>query len=207
MLKRVDIVGNPNIGVFILATDDVAIVPYNLLDEKAEVVGETLEVDVVKSSVSGSSLIGSLAVANSKGIVVSPHVLDREIDQLQNLGLNVATIPGNYTAVGNIVAANDTGAIVSPFLSDEAINVIADTLDVNVEASSMVGSDIIGSLVSVTNRGFLISNRATESEIEFAQEVFGGRKPRNCRKRNCACRCMQHCKLQGSNRCKGQYRS
>ena len=32
MLKRVDIVGNPNIGVFILATDDVAIVPYNLLD-------------------------------------------------------------------------------------------------------------------------------------------------------------------------------
>jgi len=132
-----------------------------------------LEVDVVKSSVSGSSLIGSLAVANSKGIVVSPHVLDREIDQLQNLGLNVATIPGNYTAVGNIVAANDTGAIVSPFLSDEAINVIADTLDVNVEASSMVGSDIIGSLVSVTNRGFLISNRATESEIEFAQEVFG----------------------------------
>ena len=36
MLKRVDIVGNPNIGVFILATDDVAIVPFNLLDEKVE---------------------------------------------------------------------------------------------------------------------------------------------------------------------------
>ena len=27
MLKRVDIVGNPNVGVFILATDDLAIVP------------------------------------------------------------------------------------------------------------------------------------------------------------------------------------
>ena len=35
MLKRVDIVGNPNLGVFTLATDDLAIVPYNLLDEKA----------------------------------------------------------------------------------------------------------------------------------------------------------------------------
>ena len=173
MLKRVDIVGNPNIGVFILATDDLAIVPYNLLDEKAEIIKETLEVDVVKSSISGSSLIGSLAVANSKGIVVSPHVLDREISQLKDLGLNVATIPGQYTAVGNIVAANDKGAIVSPFLSTDAIQVISETLDVDVEASSMIGSDIIGSLISVTNRGFLISNKATESEIEFAQEVFG----------------------------------
>ena len=64
MLKRVDIVGNPNIGVFILATDDFAIVPYNLLDEKADIIKEALDVDIIKSSVSGCSLIGSLAVAN-----------------------------------------------------------------------------------------------------------------------------------------------
>ena len=173
MLKRVDIVGNPNVGVFVLATDDLAIVPYTLLDEKADIIKEALDVEVVKSSISGSSLIGSLAVANSNGIVVSPHVLDREIKQFEELGLNVATIPGQYTAVGNIVAANDTGAIVSPFLSDEAVQVIEETLDVNVEATSMVGSDIIGSLISVTNKGFLISGNAVPSEINFAQEVFG----------------------------------
>ena len=134
MLKRVDIVGNPNVGVFTLATDDLAIVPYNLLDEKAEIIKETLEVDVVKSSISGSSLIGSLAVANSNGMVVSPQVLDREIEQFEELGINVATVPGKYTALGNIIAANDKGAIVSPFLSEEAINIIENTLDVNVEA-------------------------------------------------------------------------
>jgi translation initiation factor 6 len=173
MLKRVDIVGNPNVGVFVLATDDLAIVPYNLLDEKAEIIKEALDVEVVKSSISGSSLIGSLAVANSNGIVVSPHVLDREVKQFEELGLNVAAIPGPYTAVGNIVAANDTGAIVSPSLSNEAVQVIEETLDVNVEATSMVGSDIIGSLISVTNKGFLISGNAVESEINFAQEVFG----------------------------------
>ena len=173
MLKRVDIVGNPNVGVFTLATDDLAIVPYNLLDEKAEIIKETLEVDVVKSSISGSSLIGSLAVANSNGMVVSPHVLDREIKQFEELGINVATVPGQYTALGNIIAANDKGAIVSPFLSNEAISIIEETLDVNVEATSMVGSDIIGSLIQVTNKGFLISSKAVKSEIKFAQEVFG----------------------------------
>ncbi|WP_458456901.1 translation initiation factor IF-6 [Methanobrevibacter sp.] len=173
MLKRVDIVGNPNLGVFILATDDLAIVPYNLLDEKVEIIKETLEVEAVKSSISGSSLIGSLAVANSNGLVVSPHVLDREIKQFEDLGLNVATVPGRYTALGNIVAANDNGAIVSPFLSEDAINIIEETLDVDVKATSMVGSDIIGSLIQVTNRGFLISSKAVQSEVRLAQEVFG----------------------------------
>ena len=173
MLRRIDIVGNPNIGVFTLATNDFAFVPYNLLDEKAEIIKETLEVDVVKSSISGSSLIGSLAVANSNGIVVSPHVLDREVKQFEELGLEVATIPGNYTAVGNIVAANDNGAIASPYLSEEAIAVIENTLDVNVESSPMVGSDIIGSLISVTNKGFLISGNAVKSEVNFSREVFG----------------------------------
>ena len=173
MLKRVDIVGNPNIGVFILATDDIAIVPYNLIDEKAEIIKETLEVDIVKSSISGSNLIGSLAVANSNGIVVSPHVLDREVKQFEELGLNVASIPSQYTAVGNVVAANDNGAIASPFLSDEAVHVIEETLDVDVFSKDIAGSDIVGSLIKVTNKGFLMSSQAVKSEINFAQEVFG----------------------------------
>ena len=173
MLKRVDIVGNPNVGVFVLATDDFAIVPYNLIDEKAEIIKETLEVDVVKSSISGSNLIGSLAVANSNGIVVSPHVLDREVKQFEEMGLKVATIPSQFTAVGNVVAANDYGAIVSPFFSEDACNIIADTLDVDVESRSISGSDIVGSLIKVTNSGFLISKNATSSEINLARKVFG----------------------------------
>jgi translation initiation factor 6 len=173
MLKRVDIVGNPNVGVFVLATDDFAIVPYNLIDEKAEIIKETLEVDVVKSSISGSNLIGSLAVANSNGIVVSPHVLDREVKQFEEMGLKVATIPSQFTAVGNVVAANDYGAIVSPFFSEDACNIIEDTLDVDVESRSISGSDIVGSLIKVTNSGFLISKNATSSEINLARKVFG----------------------------------
>ena len=173
MLKRIDIVGNPNVGVFILATDDIAIAPYNLPDEKIKIIKETLEVDVIKSSISGSSLIGSLAVANSNGIVVSPHVLDDEVKQFEDFGLNVATIPGKFTAVGNIVAANDKGAIASPFLSQEAINVIENTLKVDVKTSHIVGSDIIGSLIKVTNKGFLMSKNALNSEVNFAGEVFG----------------------------------
>ena len=173
MLRRIDVVGNPNIGIFIQVTDDVALVPYNLIDEKVKLVEEILGVPAVKTSISGSSLIGSLSVANSNGIVVSPHVLDREVNQFKELGLDVAVIPDKYTAVGNIVAANDSGAIASPFLSKDAINILESTLNVDVESSSIVGSDIVGSLISVTNRGFLISGNAVESEVDFSRKVFG----------------------------------
>ncbi len=173
MLKRADIIGNPNIGVFILATDDITIVPNNLSDDKVQLLKEILEVDVIKSLIAGSNLIGSLATANKNGIVVSPHILDKEIKQLENTGLNVATIPGNYTAVGNIVACNDKGAIASPFLSEDAVNVLEDTLNVNVEPASMLGSDIIGSLISVTNKGFLIGSKASADEVDFARNIFG----------------------------------
>ena len=43
----------------------------------------------------------------------------------------------------------------------------------DVKATSMVGSDIIGSLIQVTNKGFLISSKAVQSEVRLAQEVFG----------------------------------
>ncbi|MDL2246453.1 translation initiation factor IF-6 [Methanobrevibacter sp. OttesenSCG-928-K11] len=173
MLKRLDIVGNPNLGVFVLATDEIAIVPFNLSDDKINLIKDILEVDVIKSSISGSNLIGSLAIANSKGMVVSPHTFDKEIDVLKETGLNVAKLPDKYSAVGNIVAVNDIGAIASPFISTDAITVIEDTLDVDVDTSSMVGKDIIGSLITVTNKGFLIDKNATSAELEHAEEVFG----------------------------------
>ncbi|WP_407391555.1 translation initiation factor IF-6 [Methanobrevibacter sp.] len=173
MLKRVDIVNNPNVGVFITATDDYAIIPYNLLDEKAQIVEEALEVDIIRASVTGSNLIGSLAVANSNGIIVPPQVLEREVKQFEELGLNVGIVPGEYSALGNIVAANDKGAIASHFLSSKAIKVIEETLDVDVEPKAIADMDIIGSLIQVTNKGFLVSKNATEDDVDFAREVFG----------------------------------
>ena len=173
MLKRVDIVNNPNVGVFITATDDYAIIPYNLLDEKAKIIEEALEVDIIRASVTGSNLIGSLAVANSNGIIVPPQVLEREVKQFEELGLNVGIVPGEYSALGNIVAANDNGAIASHFLSSKAIKVIEETLDVDVEPKAIADMDIIGSLIQVTNKGFLVSKNATEDDVDFAREVFG----------------------------------
>lgn len=173
MLKRLDIVDNPNVGVFVLVTEDIAIIPFNLSDEKIEDIKEALDVDILQASLSGSNLIGSLAIANSNGIIVSPHTFDKEIKVLEDYGLNVAKLPDRHSAVGNVIAANDNGAIASPFISNKSLEVIEEVLDVNVEATTIADKEVVGSLISVTNNGFLINKDASSREIDLAHKTFG----------------------------------
>lgn len=172
MLKRMNLTGSPNLGVYISVNDEVAIVPFNLSTEVEDIIKETLEVDTIKTSIAGCNLNGALAVGNSNGFVVSPYINERELQTLEDVGLNVSLMPGKYTAVGNIIAANDHGAIAGPNVGEKAIKVIEDTLKVPVEISSIADSNIIGSSSLVTNKGFLVHRDASYEELDFVEEVF-----------------------------------
>ena len=172
MLKRMNLTGSPNLGVYISVNDEVAIVPFNLSTEVEDIIKETLEVDTIKTSIAGCNLNGALAVGNSNGFVVSPYINERELQTLEDAGLNVSLMPGKYTAVGNIIAANDHGAIAGPNVGEKAIKVIEDTLKVPVEISSIADSNIIGSSSLVTNKGFLVHRDASYEELDFVEEVF-----------------------------------
>ncbi len=64
MIRRVNLAGNPNLGVSLATTDKVALAAPNLGEKMVQVVEECLEVPVVKTPISGSSLAGALAVGN-----------------------------------------------------------------------------------------------------------------------------------------------
>lgn len=172
MLKRIDLTGNPNLGVYISVNDDVAIVPLNLPDEKQDIIRETLNVEVIKTSIAGSNLIGALSVGNSNGFLVSPYIEDRELEILESEGLNIIKLKDKFTAVGNIIAMNDTAAMVNPNLSKDSMKTIEDELDVEVVPTAISNLDIIGSLMTVTNKGFLLYRDSTPAEINFAEETF-----------------------------------
>jgi translation initiation factor 6 len=172
MLKRMNLTGSPNLGVYISVNDEVAIVPFDLSTEVEDIIKETLEVDTIKTSIAGCNLNGALAVGNSNGFVVSPYINEKELQTLEDAGLNVSLMPGKYTAVGNIIAANDHGAIVGPKVGEKAVKVIEDTLKVPVEISSIADSNIIGSSSLVTNKGFLVHRDASYEELDFVEEVF-----------------------------------
>lgn len=172
MLRRINLTGNHNLGVYISVTDQIAIVSFNFPEMMEDSIKEALEIDVIRTTISGSNLCGALSCGNSKGIIVSPYTLDKEIDLLEDIGLNIAKIPDKYTAVGNIIAVNDHGAIVSPLISEKSIEIIEENLDIRVERSEIAGFNIIGSLLTVTNKGALVHREASQSELKFIENVF-----------------------------------
>ncbi|MCD7781587.1 MAG: translation initiation factor IF-6 [Methanosphaera sp.] len=173
MIQRFDIDGNPNLGVSILAKDNVAIVSPGLQDSYLETIKETLNVPVIKTPICGSNLAGALMAGNSNGLLVSQHVFSHELDILRENNVNVEVMPDTLTAIGNIIVANDNGVIVNPNISNKAKSIIRKTLEVEVVGMTVAGLDIVGSAIAATNRGALVHPDASEDELDMIEDVLG----------------------------------
>lgn len=172
MIRRINLAGNPNLGVTLAATDKVVLSPSNLGEKMVHVVEECLQVPVIKTPISGSSLAGALAVGNSRGFLVSKYAFDHEIETIKESGLEVERIPDRLTAVGNIILANDHGALVNPLLSDKAVEVVSQTLDVEVVRGSIANFKITGSVAVANNKGVLVHPSASTEELEFLEKTM-----------------------------------
>lgn len=172
MIRRVNLGGNPNLGVSIAATEEIAIIPTNTQEGMVKLIEESLGVDVIKTPISGSNLAGALACGNSNGVVVSRYTFDSEIEKIREFGVEVERIPDRLTAVGNIILANDFGAIVNPLLSDKAVDLIAQILDVEIVRGSIAKFKITGSVAAATNKGVLVHPSATQEDLDLVEKVL-----------------------------------
>lgn len=172
MIRRINLGGSPNLGVSISATDKIAITPPSILDSMVDLITECLEVPVIRTPISGSNLSGALTCGNSNGFVVSKYAFDNEIQRLRDEDIVVERIPDKLTAVGNIILANDNGALVHPLISDEAVEVVSDVLDVEVQRGSIANFKITGSVAAATNKGVLVHPAASEEELESIESLF-----------------------------------
>lgn len=173
MIQRFNIDGNPNLGVSILAKDNVAIISPRLQDSYVKTIEETLDVPIIKTPICGSNLAGALVAGNTNSLIVSEYAYGHELSVIRDHGININTIPGSLTAIGNVVVANDNGAIVNPKLSSEAQEIIKDSLDVEVVSTTIAGLDIVGSAVAATNKGALVHPDASDEELDLVEDVLG----------------------------------
>lgn len=172
MIKRINLGGNPNIGVSIASTEKLAIIPPNLTPETVEVIEESLEVETVQTLICGSNLAGALTCGNSNGFIVSKYAFDQEIRNIKDMGVEVEKIPDRLTAVGNIVLANDKGAIVNPLLSDEAVELITQVLDVEVVKGSIAQFKITGAVAVATDKGVLLHPSSSQEDIKLVEKIL-----------------------------------
>lgn len=170
--ERIEVFGNQDLGVYISTSQEYAIIPSKLDEKIKKVVSKTLEIELIPSSVEGSSLLGSLAEINSSGIVVSGMITEEEQERIKETDLKIGFISGSMNASGNLVVSNDNKALVHPGLSDEDKQKIKETLDVDVHPTSISGVKNVGAAAVVNNRGVLIHSKASDKKVKEIKEFF-----------------------------------
>ena len=157
--------------MFARATPECLLVRHDIDDEEIESMAAELGVEPVATTVGGSGTVGSLAVGNEHGLLVSNRVTDRETERLEAaVDGPVVELPGTINAAGNVVVANDYGAYVHPDLSREAVEAVKTALDVPVLRGGLGDVDTVGTAAVANNTGVLCHPQASESELETLED-------------------------------------
>ncbi len=172
MIKLSSIGRNPSVGVFAQANDSFAIAPLTASHGFLTDLREALAVEVHKTSVSQTTLLGAMIALNNNGIALPRNITERELGFYKRLDIKVGVIDDKHTALGNLVLANDSGAVVSTLFSSKAREELADVLDVELEAKDLQGFRTVGSIGVATSKGALVHAALPEEELDYIEKLL-----------------------------------
>ena len=171
MLRLGDVNGNPYVGVYCAASEEYAFVAEPVEENLVKDLEEVLQVEVIRTTIAGSSVVGSLIAFNSHGAVFSNLVEEGELRRMPE-SLARGLLPGRINAAGNNLLVNDHAACVHPAASQKTVRMLEDILGVEVQKRSIAGIDTVGSVGIVTSKGLLCHPRTDEDELKVLSEFF-----------------------------------
>ncbi|UCE96469.1 MAG: translation initiation factor IF-6 [Candidatus Bathyarchaeota archaeon] len=166
--------GSASIGVYSLATDKMVLIPPEASESKAGKVENWLCVNLARTTIGGSVLLGALVCANSNGVVLPHYVRKKELRTIKKVAndANLAILETKKTSYGNMVLTNDYGAVVDPRLKPSTIEKISDTLGVEAVPGEIAGLPYVGSLALATNKGVLAHPLIREEEKQLLKKIL-----------------------------------
>jgi translation initiation factor 6 len=170
MERTTTLAGDPNIGVFSRVLGNIAIIPPESPEDYKQALIRALNVELVETTVQGSTIIGSLVAGNSRGIVMSGLATDDEIAILKK-HRKILLLKDSMNAAGNIIMANDTFAAVHEDMPSELAHEIGEFLEVEVIHLTLGGVKTVGMAGVATNKGIIVHPRATPHQIARLEEV------------------------------------
>jgi translation initiation factor 6 len=170
MERTTTLAGDPNIGVFSRVLGNIAIIPPESPEDYKQALIRALNVELVETTVQGSTIIGSLVAGNSRGLVMSGLATDNEITILEKYW-KILLLKDSMNAAGNVIMANDTFAAVHEDMPSELAHEIGEFLEVEVIHLTLGGVKTVGMAGVATNKGIIVHPRATPHQIARLEEV------------------------------------
>jgi len=162
---------SPFVGIFAVTTEKITFIPKTASEKETKELERLFETEIIKASIANSSLLGVLATGNSKGILLSSIAEEAEQNELEEAGIKTKKIE-NMTAVGNLLAINDTKGICSQAFTDKQIKEIEKFLGIKLKKTKIAGTDLVGSSIVTTNKGFMINTLCNNDEAKKIEEHF-----------------------------------
>jgi translation initiation factor 6 len=170
-IKKKLLNGSPFIGVFACVTEKTALFPFQIESNELKKLEEFFEVEIIQTSIAGSSLIGSLVKGNSKGFIVPEIIEEKELLFLEEQGINVKKIKG-LTALGNLITVNEFGGIASPLIEKKNFKEIKEFFGLPFKQMNIANSEVIGSCVVATKKGFVVNPEIKEKELKEIESIL-----------------------------------
>lgn len=167
-----DIFGDPNVGIFSFANENIAILPAGMSAQKLESYEEALSIKACSIGIADSRLVGVYTSGNSNTILLPYIATEVEVSKLRSIGQKVAVLQEKRTALGNIILCNDYGAIIDPRLKPKTVSAIEKALKVPAQTGTVGGLPQVGSLAIASNKGVLANPVIYESEKKHISEAL-----------------------------------
>jgi len=171
MLRLGDISGNPYIGVYCAASENLAILSDTVEPRTVKDISRVLDVQVIKTVIAGSTIVGSLVAMNSHGVVVTNFAERHELAWFPR-DLRVGIMQENVNAAGNNILTNDNAALVNPGASNHTVKMLGDVLGVQVERGRVAGIETVGSACICTNKGVICHPLTAQDELKEISAFF-----------------------------------
>lgn len=171
MLRLGDIDGNPYIGVYCSASEKLAVVAESVTSKTRNEISRTLGVEVLATTIAGSTVVGSLVAMNSNGVIVTNFAEKAELARFPK-DLNIGMMEEKLNASGNNILVTDRAALVHPSASNRAVRVVGDVFGVEVGRGSVAGVQTVGSACVATSKGVVCHPKTSEAELKMISELF-----------------------------------
>jgi len=177
VVEKLSVFGNSNIGVYIFANNEFALVPPGVAESDKRKIREVLGVDIIEVKIADMVINGVMVAGNDNGILLPRIVKPEEIDELKSYlkgSVRIEVLNTRSTALGNLVAATNNAALVSPLIDRQAVEKIKEVLGVRViEMRRLAEIPSVGSMLVVNSYGGIVHPGVSDEELRFLEELFG----------------------------------